>query len=136
MKPIMMAGVVILFVGVIIAVLFATGVLGKKKDDDSGSGGDSTSDDTDCPKGQNLTDGVCKSASPTPSSNTPTPSSNTPTPSTGGTTRVQLCTPWAARNCERAGAVMTCAEFKACRMKYKQQPCLGNEWYKLCGYGP
>jgi len=64
MKPIMMAGVVILFVGVIIAVLFATGVLGKKKDDDSGSGGDSTSDDTDCPKGQNLTDGVCKSAPP------------------------------------------------------------------------
>jgi hypothetical protein len=77
MKPIMMAGIFVLFVCVIVAVLFATGVLGKKKDDDSGSGGDSTpddsgsggdstSDDTDCPAGQNLTDGVCKSASPTP----------------------------------------------------------------------
>jgi cytoskeletal protein RodZ len=120
MKPIMMAGIFVLCVGVIIAVLFATGVLGKKKDDTQ-----TRSSNTPTPS----------SNTPTPSSNTPTPSSNTPTPSTGGTTRVQLCNPWVARNCERAGAVMTCPEFKACRMQHNQQPCAGDEWYKLCGYG-
>ena len=38
MKTIMMAGIFVLFVGVIVAVLFATGVLGKKKDDPPGGG--------------------------------------------------------------------------------------------------
>ena len=72
-NPLMLGAGFFLFVGVVIAILFATGVLGKKKDDgsddddDDDSGDDSGSNDdsdSDCPEGQNLVDGVCKSSAP------------------------------------------------------------------------
>jgi hypothetical protein len=64
MKPIMMAGIFVLFVGVIVAVLFATGILGKKKKNDSGDDSVTDSGDNDCPEGQNLVDSVCKTSTP------------------------------------------------------------------------
>lgn len=54
---------------------------------------------------------------------------------TGGTTTVQLCSPWLARECVRAGPELTCAEFHACRRKYGQVPCGGDPWYNKCGWG-
>ena len=52
----------------------------------------------------------------------------------GGVTTVQLCSPWKARDCDRAGAVMTCPEFKACWKNNKQAPCAGEAWYNKCGW--
>ena len=52
----------------------------------------------------------------------------------GGVTNVQLCSPWKARDCNRAGAVMTCPEFKACWQSNKQAPCKGEAWFKKCGW--
>ena len=52
----------------------------------------------------------------------------------GGVTTVQLCSPWKARDCDRAGAVMTCPEFKACWQSNKQAPCAGEAWFNKCGW--
>ena len=54
--------------------------------------------------------------------------------SVGGFTTVQLCSPWKARDCERADAVMTCPEFKACWKKHGQAPCAGEAWFNKCGW--
>ena len=51
---------------------------------------------------------------------------------TGGFTTVQLCSPWKARECERAGAELTCEEFTACRLKYNQWSCAGEKYYEKC----
>ena len=52
----------------------------------------------------------------------------------GGVTTVQLCSPWKAQDCPRAGAVMTCPEFKACYKSNSQVPCGGEAWYNKCGW--
>ena len=52
----------------------------------------------------------------------------------GGVTTVQLCSPWKAQDCPRAGAVMTCPEFKACWQSNSQVPCGGEAWYNKCGW--
>ena len=52
----------------------------------------------------------------------------------GGVTTVQLCSPWKARDCNRAAAVMTCPEFKACWQSNKQAPCAGEAWFNKCGW--
>ena len=52
----------------------------------------------------------------------------------GGVTNVQLCSPWKARDCNRAAAVMTCPEFKACWQSNKQAPCAGEAWFNKCGW--
>jgi len=55
--------------------------------------------------------------------------------SVGGTTKVQLCDPWKAQDCPRAGAELTCDEFHACRKAHGQSPCGGDAWFKKCGWG-
>ena len=72
-----------------------------------------------------LSDGGVAPPTPTP---TPTP------PSVAGTTRVQLCGPWQARDCPRAGIKLTCAEFKQCQRIFGQGPCRGEEWFTKCGW--
>ena len=47
---------------------------------------------------------------------------------------VKLCSPWRERDCKRAGAVMTCDEFRACYKENKQAPCANEAWYNKCGY--
>ena len=57
-----------------------------------------------------------------------------PPPAHDGVTTVQLCSPWKAQDCPRAGAVMTCPEFKACYKSNSQVPCGGEAWYNKCGW--
>jgi hypothetical protein len=56
-------------------------------------------------------------------------------PCRGGTTRVQMCCPWEEADCPKAGAELTCDEFKACyKSKPGRCPCGGEAWFNKCGW--
>ena len=106
----------------------------KKKDDDDDSDDDA---DVDADEDDVSTGAALPSTPPAVAEETlytPPPPPPPVPENVGGVTTVQLCSPWKAQDCPRAGAVMTCPEFKACWKSNSQVPCGGEAWYNKCGW--